>query len=57
MDPFDKLASDIAAARSPFALGNEWPDIQQGFAALAAWKKDVEARLKKLEAPSRLPQN
>ena len=50
MDPFDKLAEDIASAKSPFALGNDWSDVQSGFAALAAWKAATDARLAKLEA-------
>jgi hypothetical protein len=49
MDPFDKLATDVANASSPFALGRDWPDIQEGFAALMAWKKAVETRLAALE--------
>jgi hypothetical protein len=50
MDPFDKLAQDIANASSPFELGRDWPDIKAGFAALMAWKKATDARLAALEA-------
>lgn len=49
MDPFDKLARDIATASSPFQLGRDWPDIQAGFAALMDWKKATDARLAALE--------
>jgi hypothetical protein len=50
VDPFDKLAQDIGAASSPFALGRDWADIQAGFAALVAWKRTVDTRLAALEA-------
>ena len=50
MDPFDKLAQDIATAASPFGLGRDWADIQAGFAALMTWKTAVDARLAALEA-------
>ena len=50
MDPFDKLANDIATAASPFQLGRDWGDIQAGLAALMAWKKATDARLAALEA-------
>jgi hypothetical protein len=52
MDDLDKLASDIANAKSPFALAQKWDDIQKGFAALAIWKAQVQARLNKLESIS-----
>jgi hypothetical protein len=50
MDPFDKLASDISTANSPFGLGRDWADVQAGFAALMAWKQAVDTRLAALEA-------
>ena len=53
MDPFDKLAHDIAAASSPFELGRDWPDLQAGFATLMEWKKQTDARLGALEAQSK----
>jgi hypothetical protein len=49
MDAFDKLATDIANASSPFALGRDWSDIQDGFAELMAWKKATDARLTAIE--------
>lgn len=50
MDPFDKLAQDIAKASSPFALGGDWKDIQAGFVALTAWKQGTDAKIEALEA-------
>jgi len=50
MDAFDKLAQDIANASGPFALGNDWEDMQAGFAALADWRKQTNARLNAIEA-------
>lgn len=46
---FDKLLADIANASSPFALGNDWPDIKAGMKEAAAWKAEIEKRLAALE--------
>jgi hypothetical protein len=50
MNALDKLCQDIKTARSPFALGQDWDDIQAGFAALMDWRQQVEKRLAALEA-------
>ena len=49
MDAFDKFANIIANCSDPFKLAHNWGDIQTGFAALAKWKAETDARLKKLE--------
>jgi hypothetical protein len=46
----DKLLQDVANASSPFALGNDWQDIKAGMAEAAAWKADIDDRLKSLES-------